>query len=56
MSDARHHGHERGTCSVVKVAYIMEMPSRYDKRVAWVELPQINDRQSQVILADDAGW
>jgi hypothetical protein len=55
-SDARHHGHERGTCSVVKVAHITEMLSRYDKRVAWVELPQINDSQCQVIFADDAGW
>jgi hypothetical protein len=38
-SDARHHGHECGARSVIKLAHIMEMLSRNDKRVAWVELP-----------------
>ena len=37
--DTRHHGHECGAGSVVKVAHIMEMPSRHDKGVARVELP-----------------
>jgi len=35
----RHHGHECGARSVVKLAHVMEMLSRNDKRVAWVELP-----------------
>lgn len=38
-SHARHHGHECGACSVVKLAHIMEMLPRNDQRVAWVELP-----------------
>jgi hypothetical protein len=37
--DARHHGHERGASSVVKLANIMEMLSRNDQRVTRVELP-----------------
>ncbi len=53
--DARYHGHERGACGVIKLAHIVQMPSRNDKRVAWMELPQINGSQCQVILADDAG-
>jgi hypothetical protein len=38
-SDARHHGHECSAGSIVKLSHIMEMLSRNDKRVAWVELP-----------------
>lgn len=38
-SDARHHGHERGACGVVKLAHIMKMLSRNDERVARVKLP-----------------
>lgn len=37
--DASYHRHERGACSVIELAHIMEMPSRNDKRVAWMELP-----------------
>ncbi len=38
-SDARHHGHQCGACSVIELAHIVEMLSRNDKRVARVELP-----------------
>ena len=55
-SDARNHGHECGARRVIKLAHIVEMPSRNDKRMARVKLPWINGSQCQVILADDAGW
>jgi len=37
--DPRHHGHERGACTVIELAHIMKMLPRNDKGVAWVELP-----------------
>lgn len=38
-SYARYHRHECGTGGVIKLAHIMEMLSRNDKRMARVKLP-----------------
>ncbi len=38
-SDTRHHGHECGACRIVKLAHILEMLPRDDKRMARVKLP-----------------
>ena len=37
--DARHHGHECRARGVIKLAHIMEMLARNDKRMAGMELP-----------------
>jgi|KBSMisStandDraft_5_1062788.scaffolds.fasta_scaffold112759_3 hypothetical protein len=38
-SEAGDHGHECGASTVIELAHIVEMLSRNDERVAWVELP-----------------